>query len=402
MRRLFLLRLAVFLNCLILVSPLQAQMTVYNFGGDELSLSTALRSNGSKVGEPVRAFVSRPFTANGKFIPKGSTVSGRVLYVQPFQPAKMHKKEVIAPAQSARVGFDLDQAKLPDGSVVSGLDIHLQRLSYLNQTPTGAPSLPALTGNTVVLSQAEYEGRKVNELDYRWAIEIADGAKLTVSEERKLRPALARYGTVEVLDLIPGTDLGPALTPFIRGISSAWKELAGKIQASFPLPSMTVLEFDIDSAGNLWNLQMVRSASLREYDLAAIRALVRERQAAPHIASLEAGKRLPLRMSFLYGQQTFVPPENSTGPPVPLPIEATIQSAMLADCDIVSVMLDHDGVVRDAVAVDPQDPALAGQAVIAAKAMRFTPFGQSIGAPLKHSVVVIPLIQLASRSNSPH
>jgi hypothetical protein len=402
MRRLFLLTLAVFLNGQVLTLPLEAQVTVYNFGGDELNLSTSLRSNGSKVGDAVRAQVNRPFMANGKFLPKGSTVSGTVLYVQPFQPAKMHKKEVITPARSARIEFDLDQAKLPDGSMVGGLDIHLQRLSYLNQTPYGVPFLPGLMGNTVTLSQAEYEGRKVNQLDYKWAIEISDGAKLTVSEERKLRPALARYGTVEALDLIPGTDLGPVLSPFIRSISSAWKDIAGRTQASFPMPSMTVLEFDIDSAGNLWNLQMARSAGLREYDLAAIRAVVRARQAAPHIANLEAGKKLPLRMSFLYGQQAFVPPESSTGPPVPVPIEATIQPAMLADCGIVSVLLDHDGVVRDAVAVDPPDPALAGQAVIAAKAIRFTPFGQSIGAPLKHSVMVIPLTQLASRSNSQH
>jgi hypothetical protein len=373
---------------------------VYNFGGDELNLSTTLRSNGSKVGDAVRAQASRSFMANGKFVPKGSTVSGTVVYVQPFQPAKMHKKEVITPAQSARIGFDLDQAKLPDGSVVGGLDIHVDRLTFPNPTSFGSVFLHDPTAGSGALSRAEYEGRKVNQVDYRWAIEIPEGAKLTVSEERKLRPALARYGTVEALDLIPGTDLGQALSPFIRSIGSAWKDIAGKIQASFPLPSMTALEFDIDSAGNLWNLQMVRSAALREYDLAAIRALIRARQDAPHVANLETGKKLPLRMSFLYGKQTFVPPENSTGPPVPIPLEATIPSAMLADSDIVSVLLDHDGMVKDAVAVDPQNPALAGQAVVAAKIMRFTPFAQSIGTPLKHSVVLIPHTQLTSGSNS--
>lgn len=400
MRRLFLLTLAVFLSHLTLL--LQAQLAVYNFGGDELNLSTSLRSNGSKVGDTVRAQVNRSFMANGKFVPKGSTVLGTVLYVQPFEPAKMHMKEVITPAQSARIGFDLNQAKLPDGSVMGGLEIHLERLIYPNQPAFGSMFFHDPMGGAGVLSQAEYEGRKINELDYRWAIEIPEGAKLTVSEERKLRPALARYGTVEALDLIPGTDLGPVISPFIRSIGSAWKDIASKIQASFPLPSMTVLEFDIDSAGNLWNLEMVRSASLREYDLAAIRALVRGRQDAPQIANLEAGKKLPLRMSFLYGKQTFVPPENSTGPPVPIRIKAAIPPAMLADCDIVSVLLDHDGLVKDAVAVDPQDPALAGQAVIAAKAMRFTPFSQSTGTPLKHTVVVIPLAELAGGSNSPH
>lgn len=400
MRRLFLLAFAISLSGLTLT--VQAQMTVYNFGGDELSLSTTLKSNGSKVGDVVRAFVSRSFTANGKLVPKGSTVSGTVLYVQPFQPAKMHKKEVVAPAQSARIGFNLDQAKLPDGSVVSGLDIHLLRLSYPNPS-AGGIFVPSPLGNAVTLSQAEYEGRKVNELDYKWAIEISDGSKLTVSEEQKLRPALARYGTVEVLDLVPGTDLGQALAPFLRSMSSAWKDIAGKIQTSSPspLPSMTVLEFEIDSAGNIWNLQMVRSASLREDDLAAIRALLQARQQAPHIANLATGKRLPVRMSFLYGKQTFEPPENLLGPPVPIPIETTAQTAMLADCDIVSVLVDHDGMVKDAVAVDPQNPVLAGQAATAAKAIRFTPFSQSIGTPLKHSVVLIPVTQLASGPNSP-
>ena len=398
MQRWSMVTLAILLNCLLLNVPLRAQMTIYNFGGDELNLLTPLNSNSSKVGDTVRALVSHSFTANGRFLPKGSIVSGSVLYVQASQPRKTHKKEVI-PEQSARIGFDLDQAKLPDGSVIRALDIHLQRLSYPTPpNPFGVAAIPGVTENAGTLSQAEYEGMKVNQVDFARPILIPEGAKLTVSEEWKLRPAVARYGTVEALDLVPGTDLGPALAPFIRSMSAAWKELAGKVQSSLPMPSMTVLEFDLDAAGNVWNLQMVRSAGLREYDLTAVRALVRVRQ-GPHIANLPESKKLPLRMSFMYGAQTFVPPESHTGPPVPVPVEQIFQPAMLADSAIVSVLLDHDGAVRDALAVDPKDPALAGQAVTAAKAMHFTPFGQSVGAPLKHSVLVIPLIQLASQSS---
>ena len=354
-------------------------LVVYQFGAD-LTLKKELSSESSKVGDKFETVAQHEILLGGKVLPKNTRLSGTVLYVDHFKPEKTHKREITVPMQRGRVGFELTRAVLPDGSIRDGLGVHLSSMSW---------QAPIWELNTIELSTPQYDGKTVNEVSGKAAIRVPAGSGLLVLEEDKLRPALYKVGSVEALAALPGIDTVSYLTTVTPQINATWKSIALSIKTGLDRTGgIATVEFDVAKDGELYNLRLVRSTNSRDHDLAGIKSLL-ALQHLPPLPSTTTDACLPIRMSFIYNT-IFQAPENSLGPIVPVVVDRVIDHMGPLDHSLIaSVLVDHTGSVKDAVVVN-DDIDNSVETVSLVKGMRFSPYSQGLGFPLRHTIVVLP------------